>query len=117
MAKKLIEDGHPVEKLTNKAEAVRRALAALGGHATPTEVQGYIKSRFDVDMTTKVISVYKSKMAKKKGGARRKAAGGHPPAPAALPDAISLRDLRALKELKARHGLSRLRELLELVSH
>jgi hypothetical protein len=116
MAKKPNEDGQFVEKLTNKAEAVRRALADLGGHATPTEIQGYIKSRFGVDMTTKVISVYKSKMAKKKGG-RRKAAGGHSPAPAALPDAISLRDLRALKELKARHGLSRLRELLELVSH
>ncbi|HEY7153084.1 MAG TPA: hypothetical protein VH575_03895 [Gemmataceae bacterium] len=117
MAKKLIEDGQPVEKLTNKAEAVRRALANLGRHATPTEIQRYIKDHFGVEMTTKVISVYKSKMAKKKGAARRKAPDGHPSAPAALPDAISLRDLRALKELKARHGLSRLRELLELVSH
>jgi hypothetical protein len=115
MAKKLNEDGQPVEKLTNKAEAVRRALAALGGHATPTEVQEYIKTRFDVDMTTKVISVYKSKMAKKKPAARRKMPAEQPSA--GLTDAISLRDLRALKELKARHGLSRLRELLELVSH
>ncbi len=115
MAKKLIEDGQPVEKLTNKAEAVRRALASLGGRATPTEIQGFIKDRFDVEMTTKVISVYKSKMAKKKGAAGRKAASDQPPV--SLADAISLRDLRALKELKERHGLSRLRELLELVSH
>jgi hypothetical protein len=117
MAKKQSENGQPVEKLTNKAEAVRRALAALGGDATPTEIQGYIKSNFDVDMTTKVISVYKSKMAKKRGGARRKAPGGQPPATSGLQEAISLRDLRTLKELKDRHGLTRLRELLELVSH
>jgi hypothetical protein len=118
MAKKQSENGQPVEKLSNKAEAVRRALTALGGKATPTEIQGYIKSHFDVDMTTKVISVYKSKMAKKKGGARPKVSGEHSSVvPVGLPEAISLRDLRTLKELKERHGLTRLRELLELVSH
>jgi hypothetical protein len=116
MAKKVIDNGQPVEKLTNKAEAVRRALAQLGKKATPTEIQSHIKDHFDVDMTTKVISVYKSKLSKKKRRARPKEWVGQAPAPLNLPAAISLRDLRALKELKERLGPSRLRELLELVS-
>lgn len=119
MAKKPIENGQPVEKLTNKAEAVRRALAQLGKKATPTEIQEHIKHYFDVEMTTKVISVYKSKLSKRRGRPGRKAhaESASAPAPVSLTEAISLRDLRALKELKDRHGLSRLRELLELVSH
>jgi len=117
MAKKPIENGQPDEKLTNKAEAVRRALAQLGKKATPTEIQVYIKQHFDVDMTTKVISVYKSKLSKRRRHPGRKAHAESASAPVTLTEAISLRDLRALKELKDRHGLSRLRELLELVSH
>lgn len=117
--KKSTENGQPVEKLTNKAEAVRRALTNLGDNATPTEIQSHIKERYDVEMTTKVISVYKSKLAKRKGRAGRKARIEQPAAassPASNLEAISLHDLRALKQLKDRHGLSRLRELLELVS-
>src|SRR6516164_3024241 len=50
------------ERLTNKAEAVRRALAKLGNKAMPAEIQGFIKTNSDVEMTTKVISVYKSQL-------------------------------------------------------
>jgi hypothetical protein len=116
MTKKPTEDGQAVEKLTNKAEAVRRALTDLGRKATPTEIQSHIKDRFDVDMTTKVISVYKSKLSKQIRRTPRKGGEERTGDSLSFAEAISLRDLRALKELKARHGLSRLRELLELVS-
>ncbi|HWG43614.1 MAG TPA: hypothetical protein VN688_12575 [Gemmataceae bacterium] len=116
MAKKQVETDQPVEKLTNKAEAVRRALGELGDDAMPTEIQQFIKARFDVEMTTKVISVYKSKRAKKKSKGDRKSAVEQPLAEGNVQDAISLRDLRSLKELKERHGSSRLQELLQLVS-
>jgi hypothetical protein len=52
------------EKLTNKAEAIRRALATLGNKAIPAEIQEFIKTDFGIEMTTKVISVYKSKLIK-----------------------------------------------------
>ena len=55
------------EKLTNKAEAVRRALAKLGKKAMPAEIQEFIKTNFDVEMSTPLISVYKHKLVKKKG--------------------------------------------------
>jgi hypothetical protein len=60
-------DGEPVEKLTNKAEAIRRALAKLGNKAKPAEIQGFIKTNFGIEMNTPLISVYKSKLVKKKG--------------------------------------------------
>ena len=116
MAKKQTEDGQPVEKLTNKAEAIRRALAKLGETAMPTEIQEIIKKQFEVEMTTKLISVYKSKLAKRKSKRGRKPSVAAAPAEGSVQDAISLRDLRSLKELKARHGSSRLQELLQLVS-
>jgi len=50
------------EKLTNKAEAICRALAKLGNKSMPTEIQGFIKTNFGVEMTTKVICVYKSRL-------------------------------------------------------
>lgn len=117
MAKNQSGDGQPVEKLTNKAEAMRRALRILGGDAMPTELQGFLKKHYDVDMTTKVISVYKSKLAKRKSKKARKVSSVEQPrVKSAAPDAISVRDLRSIKELKDRHGATRLRELLELVS-
>src|SRR5215469_17293321 len=67
-------NGQVKEKLTNKAEAIRRALAKLGNKALPTEIQGFIKTNFGVEMTTKVISVYKSKL-KAKHGRKPKEAG------------------------------------------
>src|SRR6516164_2816712 len=44
-------NGQVKEKLTNKAEAIRRALAKLGNKAMPAEIQSFIKSNFGVKMT------------------------------------------------------------------
>src|SRR6516165_5205626 len=65
-------NGQAQEKLTNKAEAIRRALAKLGKKAMPAEIQSFIKSNFGVEMTTPLISVYKSKLNKTKGKPGRK---------------------------------------------
>jgi hypothetical protein len=65
-------DGQVNEQLTNKAEAIRRALAKLGNKAMPTEIQEFIKTNFSVEMTTPLISVYKHKLVKKKGKPGRK---------------------------------------------
>jgi hypothetical protein len=59
-------------KKISKMEAVRRAMAAMGGDAKPAAMQGYIKKTFGIAMTTDHISTYK-------GDIRRKAAGGAKP--------------------------------------
>jgi hypothetical protein len=113
-------NGEPVEKLTNKAEAVRRALAKLGNKAMPTEIQGFIKTNFGVEMTTKVISVYKSKLLKKKGkpGRKPKEAGAviQPTPQHAMHEAVSFKDMRLVKEISDRLGPARMRELVALVA-
>ena len=114
-------DGQPFEKLTNKAEAIRRALAKLGNKAMPTEIQGFIKTHFGVEMTTKVISVYKSKLIKKKGKPGRKpkevGAVSEPAPQRAMHGGVSFKDLRIVKEIRTRLGPARMRELVALVTN
>jgi hypothetical protein len=108
------------EKLTNKAEAIRRALAKLGKKALPAEIQDFIKTHFGVEMTTKVISVYKSKLLKKKGkpGRKPKVVGATiEAAPNVVAhEAISFKDMRTVKEISNRLGPARMRELVALVA-
>jgi hypothetical protein len=113
-------NGQVHEKLTNKAEAIRRALAKLGNKAMPTEIQGFIKTHFGVEMTTKVISVYKSKLIKKKGKPGRKpkevGAVSEPAPQRAMHEAVSFKDMRTVKEISDRLGPVRMRELVALMA-
>jgi hypothetical protein len=113
-------DGQVQEKLTNKAEAIRRALAKLGNRAMPAEIQGFIKTHFGVRMTTPLISVYKSKLTKKQGQPGRKpklvgVTAETAPKPAAH-GGVSFKDLRSVKEISDRLGAARMRELVALMA-
>ena len=114
------DDGQLREKLTNKAEAIRRALAKLGNKAMPLEIQDFIKRNFDVEMTTNLISVYKSWLTRKKGKRGRKpkvvgATAEAAPKPA-MYEAVSFKDMRLVKEIRNRLGPARMRELVALVT-
>ncbi len=110
-------NGQVREKLTNKAEAIRRALAKLGKKAMPAEIQDFIRTNFGVEMTTTVISVYKSKLKGKPGrkpkveGATAEAA----PQPAAHAG-VTFKDMRTVKEISDRLGPARMKELVELMA-
>jgi hypothetical protein len=113
-------DGQVHEKLTNKMEAIRRALAKLGNKSTPTQIQGFIKAHFDIGMTTTLISVYKHKLAKKKGKLGRKpkeagAVGEAAPKPVAH-GGVTFKDMRTMREISNRLGPARMRELVELMA-
>lgn len=115
-------NGQIEEKLTNKAEAIRRALAQFGKKAKPAEIQDFIKTHFDIEMASHVISVYKSNLSRKKG---KKGKPGRKPNVAeadivsapepAMHGAVSFRDLRVVKEVSNRLGPSRMRELVEWI--
>ena len=112
-------NGEPVEKLTNKAEAIRRALAKLGNKAPPAEIQEFIKTHFGVEMTTKVISVYKSKLNKTKGKPGRKPKAVQATAetaPKPPEGGVTFKDLWAVKEITNRLGPARMRELVGLMT-
>jgi hypothetical protein len=111
------DNGQPASKM----DAVRRALAALGRKAKPAEIQEYVKEHFDVEMSAKMASVYKSKTRK---GGKRGRPGRKPKGDAAVTAAaprgaaagVTFRDLRTLKELSDRLGHSRVQELLEMMA-
>jgi hypothetical protein len=109
----------------NKLDCVRQALAELGNDAQPKDIQGFLKRKFGLDMNTKFISTYKGTIlrgaAKKGGVVRRTAATAPAPAKAALKvgavnGAISVEDIRAVKELVGRIGAESVKELAGVLS-
>jgi hypothetical protein len=114
-------DGHVKEQLTNKTEAVRRALAKLGNKAMPTAIRGFIKTNFGVEMTAQAISVYKYKLVKEKGKLGRKPKedgwNGEPAPKPSMHEAVTFKDMRTVKEIRNRLGPARMRELVALMAH
>ena len=119
----------------SKQEAVRRALGELGRDAKPTQMQGWIRDRFGIDMTTDHISTSKGHILRKEGGkGRRKGkgrvapkgptpqAGGPQGQPAPSPAAkgggtkeagIPLDDILYVKALVGRFGPGQLHTLID----
>jgi hypothetical protein len=95
-------------------EAVRRALAVLGPKARPPEIGAYVQQHFGKVIPPNHISSYKSTLTRKgrKPGRPRADGDGHHDGSA---DGLSLRDIRAIKELANRIGVSRFRELVEVL--
>jgi hypothetical protein len=108
----------------NKRQAVREAMDLLGMDAGPGQIQDELRKK-GIDMSTNMISSYKSQIRSKLGmkgrrrrkGRRAKAAAAEvavtPPRPAT--GDVSLKDLRAFKEMAQRVGVPRMRDLFEIL--
>jgi hypothetical protein len=121
-----------------KMEAVRRALGALGNEAMPVAIQAFVKERFDVEMTTAHISVYKGHILRE-GKRKRKKAPTKPSSPAVAAkrtaakalvqrsaaaekpapsgNIVTMADVRKIKELLGRIGTGKVRQLVDFLSH
>jgi hypothetical protein len=97
-------------------EAVRRALGVLGPKARPPEIGAYVQQHFGKVIPPNHISSYKSTLTRKarKPGRPRVGADGDGRADGAS-DVLTLKDLRAIKELANRIGVARFRELVEVL--
>jgi hypothetical protein len=109
---------------TNKMEAVRQAMEALGYDAQPQAIQTHIKDNYGVDIGTNMISSYKSSLRKKAGLKGRRKKRGRPkksetvaaaPAAPSFHDAVPWKDLRTIKDIAGRIGKKGLRELVDLL--
>jgi hypothetical protein len=105
------------KKITKK-EAVRRALMTMGPDAAPKDIQGHIKKRFHIDMTTEHISTTKGELRK---AAAVSSPAGKPaaPAPAAgnpKSKAVEMQDILTLKSLVKRVGAEHLKTLIDVMS-
>lgn len=100
----------------NKAQLVRDAMAVLGGAAKPLAIQKEIKDKSGVDMSTQMISTYKSNMAKKGKGKKAKAAGrpAKEDRPAGKMNIAD--DLIMLRKLVGRLGATQLHQLIDVLA-
>jgi hypothetical protein len=99
----------------NKMEAVRRALTALGYNAKPLELRGHILNEYQLDIQPNQISSYKSMILRANGAPKKR---GRKPNNSTLPTTagVSIKDLKAVKELTTRLGAGRVRELIDLLA-
>ncbi len=111
----------------NKWEAVKQALAKLGNDARPLDIQRFVKTEFNIDMTTDLVSNYKGKILRQEPGGGKARTQGKPAAkPTAKPAApkaatppaggISLKDIETIKGLVGRVGPEQLRSLVDLLA-
>jgi hypothetical protein len=103
-----------------KMEGVRQALASLGDGAMPVEIKKFVKDKYNFDMSTSMISNYKShilnpeKTSVKSVRSRRKKAGRR--RAAAPAGGIRMEDIQALKQLADRLGAEKVRQLAAVLA-
>jgi hypothetical protein len=107
---------------TNKMDAMRLAMRALGGRkAKPMELQRWLMENYNINMPTSLISNYKSSILKERKGKvgrpRKVRVGeaGEPAAAAPRRVSVSLEDIRTLKALADRIGADKVVELVGMV--
>lgn len=117
-------------KGVSKLQMVREAVATLGKDATAKAIQEAVKSKHGVELPMKVAGSYKSLVLKKKKGRKKMGrpakiaiaaaeaavGAGAVAASAASNKGISLADIVAIKELAAKIGPAKFRELAAVLS-
>ena len=93
---------------------VRSALEELGPDAKPLAIQDNIKTKFGKELSTTIISNYKSNMKKNAGGVKKKGGPGRPPK-SATAGSIAIQDIEALKALVEKMGAASVKALLSIM--
>jgi len=94
----------------SKMDAMRRALAELGGDAQNQDIDRFLKSQLSINMDLKMISNYKTHLK----AASKRAAIRKPGRPASVPlvaEGITLDDVRVVKEVVNKIGVDKVRSL------
>lgn len=107
-----------------KQEAVRRALTELGRDAKPSQIKGWVKDTFGIEMGTDHISTAKGQILREAGGKRKVAAATQPsaaqnsaePRQQGRANAINLDDIAAVKGLVGRIGSDSLKKLVDVLA-
>jgi hypothetical protein len=96
---------------TTQKDMVEAALNQLGWEAGPKELQPVIKDKFDVELTTQVISNYKSVL--KKGSGKGKGKPGRKPGRKTGPQ---FEDLQAVRGLVDKLGAEQVKKLVDVAT-
>jgi hypothetical protein len=91
---------------------VRAAMAELGNDAKPLDLQAYIKTNYNEELHTQIISNYKFQIKKKLGTSSGKRGPGRP---AAAAGALRVEDFEAVRGLVSRLGADQVKRLIDVV--
>lgn len=112
----------PVKKRSpkNKTQAIKRALRRLGWDAKPTEVQNWVWKNYRMEMDKSYISTIKSLLSRQEHE-REEGQPASVPTTAQVenayaddPETVSIAELKIVKDLVARIGAERFRDLADL---
>jgi hypothetical protein len=95
-------------------DAVRMAMRALGHDAATQALHDHIQREFGQNIHNNKISAYKSSLRKQAGFKSTRGRGGSRPEKADA-SRIGMDDIKAVKQLAARIGADRLRELIDVL--
>jgi hypothetical protein len=90
----------------SKMKMVTQALSDVRG-GSPKDMQAYIKEKFGADISTTMISSYKSNILRKQGGG-----GGR----GSTDGQVGVRDLTVVQGLIDRYGVGGLNNLIKILS-
>ncbi len=102
------------EKSVSQVEMVRLTLEELGGKAKPQAIQEHIKTKFNKDLPTTIISNYKSVL-KKKGGAPSSPRGRKPGGGGGGAGGLQVEDLATVRGLVTKLGADQLKKLVDVL--
>lgn len=107
----------PEAKPVTRREAVLQAVETLGWKAETGKLAAYIKENFNLEIPNKVIGIHIFHLRKE----RRKSAGSGTGATKAVSAGssgkdVSFEEIRIMRSLLKRHGASRIRDLIDLLS-
>jgi hypothetical protein len=103
------------DKTMTQTGMVRAALEELGADAKPLAIQEHIKTKFNKELPTSIISNYKSVM-KRKGAGNGAAGRGRRPGRPPRGGGLQIADLEAVRALVRRLGADNVRRLVDVVT-
>jgi hypothetical protein len=100
---------------TTQKDMVEAALNEAGWGAKPQDLQPVIKEKFNTDLTTQVISNYKSKL-KSESGKGGKPKGGKPGRKPGRKAGPQFEDLQAVRGLVDKLGAEQVKKLVDVAT-
>jgi hypothetical protein len=100
------------EKGLSQMGMVRESLKELGGNPKPQEIQEHIKTKYNREIPTQIISNYKSVLRRKGGGVGNGRRRGRPPRVAT---GLRVEHFEAVRQLVRQLGADQVKRLVDVI--
>jgi hypothetical protein len=100
------------EKKPSMMGMVRDTLQELGGNPSPQEIHDHIKTKYNRDVPTQIISNYKSVLRGKRGGSGNGRRRGRPPGSGG---GLRVEHFEAIRTLVRQLGADQVKRLVDVV--